>query len=146
VKISLAIRDVRDAEAALVESLAAIGERHRDDHDVFHLSRTLIDVHRSNLEALAPFADRYGAESGEARDFEPAPGGEDGLRLLRDLRRLHLLYAEASIDWVLLGQGAQAIRDADLLDTVARCHAQTLRGLQWTVTRLKAAAPQALAG
>jgi hypothetical protein len=45
-----------------------------------------------------------------------------------------------------LGQGAQAIRDAELLDAVSECHTQTLRGMKWTVTRLKAAAPQVLAG
>ncbi len=71
---------------------------------------------------------------------------EAGLLLLRDLRELHLLYAEASIDWVLLNQGAQAIRDAELVAAVADCHAQTLRGMKWTVTRLKTAAPQVLAG
>jgi hypothetical protein len=32
-----------------------------------------------------------------------------------------------------------------LLDTVSGCHAQTLRGLKWTVTRIKTAAPQVLA-
>ena len=31
-----------------------------------------------------------------------------------------------------------------LLDTVSRCHAQTLRGMKWTLTRLKTAAPQVL--
>jgi hypothetical protein len=146
VRIALAIRDVLDAETALIDALATIGERHRDDHDVFHLTRTLIEVHRSGLETLAPFAERYGAEAGERRGAGPVAAGEGGLALLHDLRRLHLLYAEASIDWVLLGQGAQAIRDAELLDTVSACHAQTLRGLKWTVTRLKAAAPQVLAG
>jgi hypothetical protein len=29
---------------------------------------------------------------------------------------------------------------------VSECHAQTLRGMKWTVTRLKTAAPQVLAG
>ena len=52
---------------------------------------------------------------------------------------------DGSIDWVLLGQGAQAVRDAGLLEAVSECHA-TLRGMKWTVTRLKTAAPQVLAG
>ena len=42
-------------------------------------------------------------------------------------------------------QGAQAIRDPDLIEMVSHCHAQTLRGMKWTVTRIKAAAPQILA-
>ena len=84
--------------------------------------------------------------AGVSRGAAPAAAAEAGLQLLRDLRRLHLTYAVASIDWVLLGQGAQAIRDAELLDAVSECHTQTLRGMKWTVTRLKAAAPQVLAG
>jgi hypothetical protein len=71
---------------------------------------------------------------------------EGGLLLLRDLRHLHLLYAEASVNWVVLGQGAQVARDEALLDTVTRCHEQTLRGMKWSLTRLKEAAPQVLAG
>jgi hypothetical protein len=161
VKIGLAIRDVRDAEAALGHELGRIGERHRADHDVFHLSRTLIKLHHANLEALAPFGERYGtsvdpadAEGGEgplarARERMSELTGrrpEAGLLLLLDLRRLHLLYAEASVNWVLLGQGAQAVRDAELLAVVDQCHTQTLRGMKWTLTRLKTAAPQVLAG
>ena len=121
---------VRDDEAALVAALDDLAETHRADHDVFHMAHTLGRLHRANLEAL-----------GGAPEVEAAkPGGD----LLADLRQLHVLYAQASIDWVILGQGAQAARDAELLATVTKCHAQTLRGMKWTVTRIKQAAPQAL--
>jgi hypothetical protein len=66
------------------------------------------------------------------------------LLLLRDLRELHLRYAEASINWVILVQGAQAARDAELLSACQHGHRQTLRGMKWTVTRIKTAAPQIL--
>ncbi len=69
---------------------------------------------------------------------------EPGLLLVRDLRKLHLLYAEASINYVILGQGAQAARDRELLDACSQCHPQTLRGMKWTVTRIKTASPQVL--
>jgi hypothetical protein len=161
VKLALAIREVGDSEAELGEELGRVGERHRADHDVFHLSRTLIRLHHANLEVLAPFAERYG--SGVDPDDADGGGGplararekaselagrrpESGLLLLRDLRHLHLVYAEASVNWVMLGQGAQAVRDGDLLAAVGSCHAQTLRGMKWTLTRLKTAAPQVLAG
>ena len=124
------------------------------------MSRTLVTVHRANLGALARFGERYGtgidpadAEGGggllaRGRERTSELAGrraESGLLLLRDLRHLHLLYAESSVNWVLLGRGAQAIRDGDLLDAVGSCHARTLRGMRWTLTRLKAAAPQVLA-
>jgi hypothetical protein len=132
VTIDAAIATVRDDERALIDALDALGDRHRDEHDIFHISRTLTRLHEANLEALG----------GEG----PPRGSAGGGSLLEDLRALHLLYAQASIDWVILGQGAQAVRDGELLATVSRCHAETLRGMKWTVTRIKLAAPQVLAG
>ena len=160
-RIALILGEVRDSETELSDELGKLGERHRADHDVYHMSRTLITLHRANLETLAPFGERYGrsvdpdaAASGDgplagAREKLSELAGrrpEAGLLLLRDLRHLHLLYAAASVDWVLLGQSAQAIRDGELLDAVTSCHPQTLRGMKWTLTRLKAAAPQVIAG
>ena len=160
-RIGLAIKDVRDAEERLATRLNLVGERHKADHDVYHLTGTLQALHRANLERLAPFGERYGTPV----DPEDVPDDhghglrervrekgsellarrpETGLLLLRDLRALHLLYAEASIDWVILQQGAKAVRDAGLVGVASDCHAQTLRGMKWTVTRIKVAAPQVL--
>ena len=161
-RLDLAIRAVRDSEQELAHELNGLGERHKADHDVFHLTEILQRIARANLERLAPHARRY--EVGLAADEVPEEHGsgllekarekaselarrrpEPGLLLVRDLRDLHLLYAAASIDYVVLGQGAQAARDGELLEACSACHAQTLRGMKWTVTRLKTAAPQALA-
>jgi hypothetical protein len=161
VKLALAIREVRDAERTLAQQLNALGERHKADHDVFHLTETLQRIAHANLEQLAPHGERYGIDvdhqsastehgSGiveKAREKTAELIGrrpEPGLLLVRDLRTLHLLYAEASINYVILGQGAQAARDRELLEAVSSCHEQTLRGMKWTVTRIKTAAPQVL--
>lgn len=160
-KLGLAIGEVRDAETTLAEQLDVLGQRHKADHDVFHLTGMLQGIAHANLERLASLADRYGTSVDS--DAVPADHGdglrdrvrgktsellgrrpETGLLLLRDLRKLHLLYAEASINWVILGQGAQAARDRELLDAVSDCHPQTLRGMKWTVTRIKIGAPQVL--
>ena len=157
-KLGLAIAEVRDAEQALARKLNVLGERHKADHDVYHLTETLQRIAHANLERLAPHAARYDVDVDAAEEHgsglvdkvrekgSELVGGrpEPGLLLLRDLRTLHLLYAEASIDWVILGQGAQAARDEELLDAVSECHTQTLRGMKWTVTRLKTASPQVL--
>ena len=141
-KIELAIEAVHASEARLARELVAIGERHRADHDVFHLTRTLAEQAQDRLRSLEPHAQRYGASAEDGGE----PGGDDDgpIALLRDLRRLHLLAAAASIDWTILGQGAQAARDAELLAAVSASHPETLRGLNWTTTRLKEAAPQVL--
>ena len=160
-KLVLAIREVRDAEQALAQQLNALGARHKADHDVYHLTETLQRIAHANLERLAAHGERYGVDidaaaaptehgSGlleKAREKSSELIGsrpEPGLLLVRDLRTLHLLYAEASINYVILSQGAQAARDRDLLDALSYCHAQTLRGMKWTVTRIKTAAPQVL--
>jgi hypothetical protein len=108
---------------------------------------TLRRIVRANLDRLEPHAKRHGvnAAPSQMQDGRGAwPPSEPGLLLVRDLRRLHLLYAEASIDYVILGQGAKAARDGELAYACAGCHAQTLRGMKWTVTRIKTASPQAL--
>jgi hypothetical protein len=141
-RIGAAIAETAAAEAALAQRLREVGERHRDEHDVFHLSGTLAEVSGGHVESLAAAAERYGVEL----PGPPAPAGKRGGSLLDDLRELHLLAAEASIDWTILGQGAQALRDQELLDIVSHCHADNLRVLKWTTTRIKLAAPQILMG
>jgi hypothetical protein len=159
-KLGLAIRDVTNAERTLAQQLNALGERHKADHDVFHLTETLQKVAAANLERLAPHARRFEADDDADVPTEHGSGllekarekssellgrrPEPGLLLVRDLRKLHLLYAEASINYVILEQGAKAAKEGDLLPTVSQCHAQTLRGMKWTVTRIKTAAPQVL--
>jgi hypothetical protein len=157
-KLGMAIEEVHSAEAALVEEMLRAGERHKADHDVYHLTRTLANKGRERMKALEPHAERYGVKLGD----DPGDGGgvmatlrekgselagrrpETGVLLLRDVRKLHLLAAEASIDWTMLGQGAQAARDTELLATVSACHPETLRALKWTTTKLKEASPQVL--
>jgi len=158
-KIGVAIRQATQSEGELADALLRIGERHRVDHDVYHLTRTLARKSRQGLELLEPFADRYDT-SVDADHGEPSEGLRATLRekssellgnrpaagalLLRDLRELHLLAAAASIDWVSLAQGAQAAKDQDLVAAVTQCHATTLRILQWTTTRIEQTAPQIL--
>jgi hypothetical protein len=71
---------------------------------------------------------------------------EAGVHMLADLRDLHLAAARASLAWTVLGQGAQAIGDRELLETVTACHPETIRTTKWTVQKAKEAAPQILAG
>jgi hypothetical protein len=157
-KIGVAIEAVAASERELADELIAAGGRHEPDHDVFHLTKTLARIERGHVDALAPHAARYETEIEGGDGDGPGPARaavekgaellgrrpEAGVLLLRDLRRLHLCSAGASLDWVALGQAAQAAKDTDLLATVTACHAETLRTLKWTTYRLKEAAPQVL--
>ncbi len=66
---------------------------------------------------------------------------ETGLLLLRDLRKLYML---ASINWVILGQGARAAKDHELVQATKDCHPDTIRTLKWTNTKIKETSPQVL--
>jgi hypothetical protein len=69
---------------------------------------------------------------------------EPGLLLLRDLRDVHRSAAGVSVDWVMLGQVAQATKDTGLLALTQRCHPQTLRQLRWANGMVKVLSPQIL--
>jgi hypothetical protein len=132
VNLDAAIDRVAASEANLAAALESVGKSHRDEHDVFHTTGTLAKMSRARVEKVRP-------KGAVAAGDEPGTG-----ELLDALRTLHLLAAEASIDWTILGQGARAAKDGDLLTVVDECHADELRTLKWTTTRIKEAAPQAL--
>lgn len=159
-KIGLALREAHAAESALASELRRVGERHSAEHDVLHLTRTLRGWSEHHVRRLAAQAERYGvdldAEAAGDDDGLPAHARgkgaelagrrpEPGILLLRDLRDLHLTAARASIAWTVLGQGARAVQDGELLEAVTASHPQTIRTMKWTVQKLKEASPQVLA-
>jgi hypothetical protein len=159
-KLALAIREVAHAEEELAQELLTVGERHRTDHDVYHLTRQLSRWSQGHIAALEQQAERYGGGVDDDDIGRDSAGPltairektaellgrrpEAGLLLLRDLRNIHLLAAEASLNWTLLGQAAQAAKDSQLLECVSLCHPETLRIMRWSLTKLKVAAPQVL--
>jgi hypothetical protein len=159
VKIDKAIDDVQKAESALAKELRAIGERHATEHDIYHMTHTLANKCDDHLHELAPIAERYGASTSD-NGVPDAPsilqavrhkssellGRSEtaGLTLLHDLRKLYMAAQEAELDWVILGQAAQAVRDAELLEVTNSCHEHAeVRG-KWLRTRIKESAPQVL--
>jgi hypothetical protein len=163
VKIDVALRETHDAETELAAELLRVGERHKADHDVYHLTRTLSSWCDRHVRRLAMDARRYDAQlDPETVEDEQERGlmarmrergaelvgrrPEPGLLLLRDIRGLYLAAARTSLAWTTLGQGAQAVSDTELLATVTSCHPETIRIMKWTVQKAKEASPQVLAG
>ena len=55
-----------------------------------------------------------------------------------------MLASLVQTTWTVLSQGAQGLRDDELLHVATVANAETSRQLTWLNTRMKAAAPQAL--
>ena len=159
-RLGTALEELHDAETDLAAELQAVADRHAVEHDVHHLCTTLAKQCRAHAERLRPAAARYGLELPEQDPDGSREGLLAGLRrkgseltgrqppagmlLLRDLRQLYLMAQACQIGWVMVGQGAKAARDQELLETVSECQQQTSVQVQWLTTRIKEAAPQAL--
>jgi hypothetical protein len=155
-------------EVALAAHLTHLGEQHRSEHEIHHVTRDLLIWSQDNLALIQELAEQHGigffADSDEHPPAVPSPQtrrpspsvpGEqeptrteqqppNGLRLLDDLRIAHLLAAAVSLSWELLAQYAQARHEMEMLRLTARCHPRTLRQMRWANTMLKTHSPQAL--
>jgi hypothetical protein len=158
-KLAMALRELHRSEKSLARDLLKVSDRHRVEHEIHHVARELAGWSRRHVHELAQAGQDYGLR---LDDDPPADSGllapmrtklseltgrraEPGLILLADLRRLHRKVAGTSLDWELLAQGAQAVKDPGLLELTQHCHPQTLRQLKWTNAMLKTLSPQILA-
>jgi hypothetical protein len=143
------------AERGLLRCLETVSDRHADEHEVYHVSRTLRAWSQTHIGRISQLAAArsidVAAPDGESPQQRPSAGcaavgvsRTPGMELLEDLRWAYLSAADASTAWELVAQQAQATRDGELLGVVTACHPQTLRQLRWANTMLKAASPQAL--
>ena len=136
------------SEKTLADSFRAVAEGHSAEADVFHTCQMLAEWCEGHRRRLAPMIERYGEDS----VAEPERLHAEGLAevrsgpvgLLRDLQDLHVLASLVQTTWTVVAQGAQGLRDHDLLEVATTSNAETSRQLTWLNTRMKAAAPQAL--
>ena len=136
------------SEQVLGDSFRAVAVGHAHIADVHHtcvILSAMCDVHR---QRLGPVVERYGEqdvaepERLRAESLSTTRPGEVGL--LRDLQDLHLLATLVGSTWTVVMQGAQGLRDRELLDIAQSSNADTSRQIAWLTTRMKTAAPQAL--
>ena len=157
-KVALAIRELHRSENDLAGQLLRMSDRHKTDHEIFHGARDLARWSREHVRELA----RVGQDYDVKLDTEPHDGSgfmaklrqkgseivgrkhAPGLLLLADLRRVHRMAAGVSLDWEILAQTAQALKDRELLALSQRCHPQTLRQLRWSNALLKENAAQTM--
>ncbi|MPV37969.1 hypothetical protein [Georgenia subflava] len=157
-KIGLALKELHRSENDLAHELLQVADRHKADHDIFHVGRDLAEWSQRHVREIAEIAADYGEK------LDPDPKGEltvveraldkgselagrartPGLLLLRDLRELYMKAAGVSVDWELLAQAAQGIKHRDLLALCERCHPDNLRQMRWANAKLKESATQVL--
>ena len=158
-KLDLAIEELHRSENELYTVLLSMSDRHKVDHEVFHVTRDMAKWSEQHVAALAEAGREFGLEldpeakhdlgllemlrqkSAELTGRRSAPG----LFLLADLRHLYREASGTSLDWELLAQGAQGAKNKELLDLAKRCHPQTLRVSRWANAKLKEFSPQVLA-
>jgi hypothetical protein len=157
-KVGAAIAELHASETHLASSLRRLSDRHKVDHEVFHVARDLArwsDEHAGRLAEIgrhyavdldgdgqhgSALVSRIRQKGAELAGRRPEPG----LLLLTQLRDLHLEAASVSLDWEVLAQTAQAMKDAELLGVVEECHPETLRQLRWANAKVKELAAQAM--
>lgn len=157
-KFGLVLEEMHRSENDLAHHLLTISERHKVDHEVYHLARDLARWSQQHVRDIAAMGKNYGL------DLDPEPRGEMGLMetirekgsemvgrrpetgmlLLRDLRELYLKACGVSADWELLAQAAQGMKDKKLLGLAGKCHPQTIRQMKWANGKLKESATQVL--
>jgi hypothetical protein len=137
------------SEQILAESFRVLAAGRPDVHDVFHMSHTLATMSDTHRDKLQPTVQRYGEDDSVDEPERLRATGVVGVRegeigLLRDLQDVHLLATLVWTTWMVVAQGAQGLRDRELLDLAKSSQEETGRQLRWLETRMKAAAPQAL--
>lgn len=157
-KVAAAIEELHRSENELAQALLAISDKHKTDHEVFYVARDIAAWSTEHVRRLAEAGQDYGLDLPADAD---EPSGllsrmkqkgsdltgrfhETSLLLLADLRHVHRTAAGVSLDWEVLAQTAQALRDGDLLSLAKDCHPQTLRQLRWSNAKVKETAAQVL--
>lgn len=157
-KLGLAIEELHRSENHLAQALLSVSDRHKADHEVFHVARDIARWSQRHVTELARIGSDYGLDLDPRPDSEPGlleriqqatsdligRRPEPGLLLLADLRHVHREAAGVSLDWELVAQAAQGARRKDLLELAQRCHPDTLRQMRWANGKLKESATQAL--
>jgi hypothetical protein len=156
-RIGLLLRELHDAENALAHHLMVVSDRHRADHEVYHLARDLAGWSHRHIRALAEAGPAYGADLDPVGPGEISPvakmreraselAGRHGQAelLLRDLRKVCTEATGVAADWEMLAQAAQALNDQDLLRLAATCRPDSVRQARWAQAKLKEASPQIL--
>jgi hypothetical protein len=157
-RIGTVLKDLHHDENELVRTLERLADRHRADHEVFHLGRDLATWSVGHVREIAEIAGEFGEQLDPVADENPTVVDEarrwmservgrspqTELLLVRDLRDVYLQASGVLTDWEMIGQAAQAIVHDRLLELANRCQAETKRQAAWANAKIKESSTQAL--
>jgi hypothetical protein len=155
-KVGAAMEELHRVENELARDLLGVSDRHKVDHEIFYVARDIARWSQEHVRRLSEVGNDYGL------DLDPDPEDEatmlarmrqkgaeltgrfhePTLLLLADLRHIHRTAAGVSLDWEVLAQTAQAMKDTELLTTAQECHPETLRQMRWANAKVKETAAQ----
>jgi anaerobic selenocysteine-containing dehydrogenase len=137
-----------ESEKRLVKGFEQVRKTHMDEPDVDGLCKLFAGWSGEADSMLKPFITKYGErQEGEPKRLNKAllvKRKQGGFDMLRDFHDLWLLVNESMMSLIVLEQGARALRDRDLLDTLKHMQNRNERQLVWLKTRINQAAPQVL--
>ena len=157
-KVGAAIEELHRSENDLAGALLNLSDQQKTDHEISYVARDIARWSQEHVRRLAGAGRDYGL------DLDPEPEDESTLLarmkqkgaelvgrhheptllLLADLRHVHRMCAGVSLDWEVLAQTAQAMRDTELLAVCKDCHPQTLRQMRWANAKVKETAAQVM--
>jgi len=157
-KVGAAIMELHRAENDITSALLGLADQHKVDHEIFYVARDIARWSQEHVRRLAAVGRDYDLDlpaepEGEspflarAKQLAAELTGrrhEPSLVLLADLRHLHRKAAGVSLDWEVLAQTAQAMKDAELLGLAQSCHPETLRQLRWANGKVKEISAQTM--
>ena len=139
---------VHRSEMDLAKAFLKVSKAHGDEPDVMQMCKMLASWSDTLANEMEPMAKRYKPEHDQEPDRLTQTLLKDtrkgGMALLRDLHDLYLIASEVEVCCVVLKQGADALRDKELMTICEEIERQTKRQLLWLLTRMKSAAPQTL--
>jgi hypothetical protein len=155
-KVGAAIEELHRSENDLAGALLNLSDQQKADHEIFYVARDIAAWSQEHVRRLAEVGRDYGLELDPDPEDEATllarlkqKGAEltgrfhePTLLLLADLRHIHRTAAGVSLDWEVLAQTAQAMKDTELLSTTQECHPQTLRQMRWANAKVKETAAQ----
>ena len=155
-KVAAAIEELHRSESELAGALLNVSDRHKVDHEIFYVARDIARWSQEHVRRLSEVGRDYGLDLNSDPADEATllaqmkqKGAEltgrfhkPTLLLLADLRHIHRMAAGVSLDWEVLAQTAQAMKDTELLSTAEQCHPETLRQMRWANAKVKETAAQ----